>query len=107
MKKFVRDAAVLVGLAFVLAVPQAYAEMIPTDAQRERVKSLLERPEAAAELQKMGIPADEAKLRVDAMTPAELAQVAGRLDSLPAGGAMSDRDLLLVILLIVLIAILI
>jgi uncharacterized protein DUF6627 len=55
----------------------------------------------------MGIAADEARARVDAMTPAEVAQVAGRLDSLPAGGAMSDRDLLLVVLLVVLILILI
>jgi hypothetical protein len=41
------------------------------------------------------------------MTPAELAQVAGRLDSLPAGVAMTNQELLLVILLIVLVAILI
>ena len=107
MKKFVRDAALLVGLAFVLAVPQAYAGMIATDAERDRVKGMLERPEVAAEMQKMGIPAGEAKARVDAMTPAELAQVAGRLDSLPAGGAMTNQELLLVILLIVLVAILI
>jgi hypothetical protein len=107
MKKFLRDAALLVGLALVLAVPQAYAGMIATDAERDRVKSMLERPEVAAEMQKMGIPAAEAKARVDAMTPAELAQVAGRLDSLPAGGAMTNQELLLVILLIVLVAILI
>lgn len=107
MRKFVRDAALLIGFAFVLAVPQAYAGMIATDAERDRVKGMLERPEVAAEMQKMGIAAGEARARVDAMTPAELAQVAGRLDALPAGGAMSNRDLLLVILLIVLIAILI
>jgi uncharacterized protein DUF6627 len=107
MKTFVRDAVLLVGLALVLAVPHAYAGMIATDAERERVKGMLERPEVAAEMQKMGIAADEARARVDAMTPAEVAQVAGRLDSLPAGGAMSDRDLLLIILLIVLVAILI
>jgi hypothetical protein len=107
MKKFVRETAFLVGLALVLAVPQAYAGMIATDAERDRVKSMLERPEVAAEMQKMGIPAGEAKARVDAMTPAELAQVAGRLDSLPAGGAMTNQELLLVILLIVLVAILI
>jgi hypothetical protein len=53
----------------------------------------------------MGIAPDEARARVEAMTPAEVAQVAGKLDALPAGGAMSNRDLLLVILLIILLVI--
>ena len=91
------------SLVLALAVPHARAEMIPTaDPERERVKAMLERPELAQELQKMGIAPEEARARVDAMTPAEVAQVAGRLDALPAGGAMSNQDLLLVILLIVL-----
>ena len=99
--------AIILSLALALAVPQAYAGMIQTpDPERERVKAMLERPELAQELQKMGIAPDEARARVDAMTPAEVAQVAGRLDSLPAGGAMSNRDLLLVILLIVLLVVL-
>ena len=99
--------AIVLSLALGLAVPQAYAGMIQTpDPERERVKALLERPELAQELQKMGIAPDEARARVDAMTPAEVAQVAGRLDSLPAGGAMSNRDLLLVILLVVLLVVL-
>jgi hypothetical protein len=99
--------AIVLSLALGLAVPQAYAGMIQTpDPERERVKALLERPELAQELQKMGIAPEEARARVDAMTPAEVAQVAGRLDSLPAGGAMSNRDLLLVILLVVLLVVL-
>ena len=99
--------AIILSLALALAVPQAYAGMIqPPDPERAPVKAMLERPELAQELQKMGIAPDEARARVDAMTPAEVAQVAGRLDSLPAGGAMSNRDLLLVILLIVLLVVL-
>jgi hypothetical protein len=99
--------AITLSLTLALAVPQAYAGMIQTpDPERERVKVMLERPELAQELQKMGIAPDEARARVDAMTPAEVAQVAGRLDSLPAGGAMSNRDLLLVILLVVLLVVL-
>jgi hypothetical protein len=96
----------LFTLALALAVPQARAEMIQTpDPERERVRAMLERPELAQELQKMGIAPDEARARVEAMTPAEVAQVAGKLDALPAGGAMSNRDLLLVILLIILLVI--
>src|SRR3989442_6632982 len=83
-------AALLFGLALALAVPQANAGMIqPDDPERDRVKSMLERPQVAAELQKMGIAPEEARARVDAMTPAEIGQLAGRLDALPAGGAGS------------------
>lgn len=97
MKKLIRTLAVT--LAF--AVPQAYAGMIGADAERERVRGLLERPELAAELEKMGVPPSEAQARVDAMTPEEVSQLAGRLDAFAAGGA-SQRDLLLVIILILL-----
>jgi hypothetical protein len=98
-------AALLFGLA--LALAPAHAGMIGTEeADRERVKSLLERPELAAELEKMGVLPHEARVRVDAMTPEEVSELAGRLDQLAAGGAVSNRDLLLVILLILLLAIL-
>lgn len=96
-------AALLFGLAMALAVPQAHAGMIQVDDfERERVKGMLARSDVTAELQKMGIPADEARARVDAMTPAEVAQLAGRLDALPAGGAVSNRDLILVVILVLL-----
>ena len=98
-------AALLFGLAIALAVPQAHAGMIQVeDLERERVKSMLERPEVAKELEKMGIPADEARARVDAMSGAEVRQLAGRLDALPAGG-QSTQNLLLIIIVILLILI--
>jgi uncharacterized protein DUF6627 len=114
MTQLLRDigTALLLGLVLALAVPNVYAGMIGTDeaapdAERDRVKTMLERPELAAEMQKMGVAPEQARARVDAMTPAEVAQLAGRLDAVQAGGALSNQDLLLIILLIVLIAILI
>jgi hypothetical protein len=96
--------ALAIGIA--LAVPQAYAGMIGTEVdERERVKSMLERPELAAELEKMGVAPGDARARVDAMTPQEVAQLAGRLDTLAAGGALSNQDLLLVIILLLLLII--
>ena len=97
-----KNIARLLTLVLVFIVPQAYAGMIGVEGtERERVKTLLERPEVAAELEKLGVPAGEAKARVDAMTQEEVSQLAGRVDALAAGGA-SDRDLLLVILLVLL-----
>jgi hypothetical protein len=97
-----------VVLALTLAVPQAYAGMIGTDdAERDRVKSMLERPELATQLEKMGVSAADAKARVDAMTPEEVSQLAGRLDQLAAGGALSNQDLLLIIILLLVLIIII
>jgi hypothetical protein len=94
------------AIALALALPQAYAGMIGVeDTERERVKSMLERPELAAELEKMGVAPAEARARVDAMTPQEVTQLAGRLDTLAAGGALSNQDLLLIIILILLLII--
>jgi hypothetical protein len=104
MKNLLRTIAV--ALSLVLAVPQAYAGMIGVqDTERERAKSMLERPELAAQLEKMGVSAADAGARVDAMTPQEVSQLAGRLDQLAAGGAISNQDLLLVIILLLLLII--
>jgi hypothetical protein len=106
-------------LSAALAMP-AYAEMIPTPAastptstpastptsQRDRVMSLIERPEVARQLEKMGIPAEQAKARVAAMSEDEVAMVAGKLDSLPAGGALSNQDFLFIIIVVLLVLIL-
>jgi hypothetical protein len=56
-------------------------------------------------MEKMGIPPEKAAARVDAMSDAEVSQLAGRLDALPAGGAMSTEEWLLVIVVILLVVI--
>jgi hypothetical protein len=76
----------------------------PDDAERSRVKSMLQREEVRAELEKHGILPHEAAARVDAMTPAEVQQLAGRIDALAAGG-QSTQNLLLVIIIVLLIII--
>ena len=96
---------VFLAAALLIAVPPSYAGMIrPDDGERERVKTLLEREEVRAELEKHGILPHEAAARVDAMTPAEVQQLAGRIDALAAGG-QSTQQLLLVIIIILLIII--
>ncbi len=101
----------LTGLALAAAVaaPQAYAGMIsPTtpDSDRARVMSLVERPEVAQQLEKMGIPADQAKARVAAMSPQEISSLAGKLDALPVGGSLNNQDFLFIIIVILLVALL-
>ncbi len=94
--------ALFLGLA--VALP-AQAGLIATPSERERVMTLIERPEVAAELERMGITTEEARDRVAAMTEEEVASLAGRIDSAIAGGAISNTDFLLILLLILLVAI--
>jgi len=100
-------------LAVTLAVPQAQAGVIATDqalqtpSERERVKAMLERPEVAKALQKYGINAHDAAARVDAMTNEEVAQLAGRLDALPAGGVLSNNDLIIILLVVIIVILII
>jgi len=99
------------GLAAALVMPRAYAEMIPTEqaqsSDRARVKDLLARPEVVREMEKMGVPPEKAAERVDAMTEEEVRQLAGRLNALPAGAAMSTQDWLLIIIVLLLVIIII
>lgn len=96
-------------LSFVLVAPQVQAGMIATEkalpGDRARLNTLIERPEVAQQLEKMGIPADQAKERVAAMSEAEVASIAGKLDSAIAAGAMSNTDLIIVLLIVLLILI--
>ncbi|HYD58335.1 MAG TPA: PA2779 family protein [Burkholderiales bacterium] len=97
-------------LAFVFFAPQVQAGMIATEvatqgAERARLNTLLERPEVAKGLEKMGLSAEQAKERVQAMTDAEVASLAGQVDAAIAGGAMSNTDLIIVLLIVLLILI--
>jgi hypothetical protein len=94
-------------LAFLAVSLPASAGMIatPVEDQRARVKALIERPEMAAEMEKMGIAPQDAAARVDAMNDEEVLQLSGRLDAAAAGGQVGDRTLLLILLIILLILI--
>ena len=94
------------GLAAALLMPQAHAGMIGVqDLERERVKAMLERPELTDQLSKAGIAVAAARARVDAMSDAEVLQLAGRLDSAIAGGQLSNESVLLIVIIVLLVII--
>ena len=53
---------------------------------RGKLRDFIDRSEVRNQLQSLGIDPAVAQARVSAMTDAEVASVAGRIDSLPAGG---------------------
>lgn len=60
-----------------------------SDGARDQVRAFFGRSEVRNQLQNLGISPAAAQARVSAMTDAEIASVAGRIDRLPAGGLIS------------------
>lgn len=88
-------ATALIVSVTALSVPQpSYAGMISTaevasattSAPRARLADLLNRAEVRAVLAGYGVSQDEVQGRVAALSDDEAAALAGRLDTLPAGG---------------------
>lgn len=96
--RFVRmTSRLLIASILSLSLPMqaAYAGMIGVDKvavseqsqnQRERIKSFLEREDVVKAMQAEGLDASTANARVDALTDQEVQQVAGKIDTMPAGG---------------------
>ena len=84
----------------------AQAGMIGTDqaaapssqADRAAVLSFVSRADVAGQLQSMGLDAATAKVRVAAMTDAEVAYLAGRIEQVPAGADTAGVILLILII---------
>ena len=73
--------------------------------ERERVKVLLDRHDVAKQMQALGVSPDDVRGRIDAMTDQEVHALAGRLSSLPAAGfAPTEKELIIIVLLVVLLA---
>lgn len=95
-------------VALMIWTPYQFAQagMIGTDqtaapssqADRTAVLSFVSRADVAGQLQSMGLDAATAKDRVGAMTDAEVAYLAGRIEQLPAGGDTAGVILLIVII---------
>ena len=76
----------------------AHAGIVPTEAvladtvsatpspERARVNAFLQRADVHQALQAQGVQSDAALERVNAMSDAEVAQLAGRIDQAPVGG---------------------
>jgi hypothetical protein len=77
--------AAMVGTEAVITAESGVSgESISSD--RARIKALLQREKTGAQLEEYGVSADEAQTWVENLTDSEVAEVADKLDQLPAGG---------------------
>lgn len=97
MRRFI--AAVLV-LCLALPFPAQSAMISIESGKRDEINRLLERADVQSRLQALGVNAGEVKARIAAMTDDEVAQVASRIDNLPAGGESIIGAIVLIFLVL-------
>ncbi|HYD75172.1 PA2779 family protein [Ramlibacter sp.] len=117
LSPFVRRSCQCLAAVLALQLPLAQAELIGPEAvlamqspsqeqlDRAKVQQFIESADLKDRLRAMGVDGIAASQRVDAMTEQEVHALAQRIDSLPAGGAFSDRDIILVLLIALLIVV--
>lgn len=95
LQRCISAIAAAVLLATSLFVP-AQAAMIGTETlvraeqnagQRAQLQAFLAREDVRGQLEQWGVDPAEAQSRVDQLTDAEVAELAARMDEMPAGGA--------------------
>lgn len=89
--------ALLTAAALFLSAAPAptYAALVSTDtviaasaaeADRARVAAFMARDDVQSQMRALGVSPDEAHARVAALSDAEVSRIAGRIDTMPAGG---------------------
>lgn len=96
-------ATAFIAVAFACLTGAATAEIVSTEqalqqSDRERVQEFLNRADVEDGLKTLGVAPADARQRVNAMTPEEVRTVAGRMDTLAAGGEASGTDWIIILL---------
>jgi hypothetical protein len=95
---------------FELPIQAARAELIPTNSvaaarqavsARQKLERYLGREDVRAALEQNGVNPAAARQRVDALSDEEAAAIAGKIDSLPAGGEIIGVLVFVFVLLLV------
>ena len=78
----------------------------PIDRDRAKVREFMERANVKEKLQALGVSGWWAQSRVDSLSAEEVHALAERIDGMPAGGALSQMDMVIVLLIAILVAVL-
>jgi hypothetical protein len=100
---FRRLMASLLIMSLVTPLPvQAGMVSTPESLDRARIANVVDRADVQAQLQAYGVSPSDVKARIAALTDEEAAELAARIDSLPAGG-IGILGAILVVFLVLLI----
>jgi hypothetical protein len=84
-----------------IVATQALAASSAASTDREHLAALLARTDLRAQLEAKGVRAADVQARIDALSDEEVAQLAGRVDSLPAGGDIVGALVLVFLVLLI------
>ncbi|BDU52632.1 hypothetical protein LINBF2_08670 [Limnohabitans sp. INBF002] len=76
-----------------------------TEQDRAKVQSFVERATVKEKLEAMGVAGLLAKDRVAALSEQEVHALAERIDAMPAGGTLSQMDMVVILLIAILVAV--
>jgi hypothetical protein len=110
-KLFLRMCVVVMGVALCLQTSAVMAGIVATDElaapnqvdmDKAKVQAFMDRADVKERLQALGVEESSAKDRVAAMNDQEVHAMAQKIDSMPAGGTLSNNELILILLIIIL-----
>jgi hypothetical protein len=84
---------------------QELATQNQTEQDRATVQSFVERATVKEKLEAMGVAGLLAKDRVAALSEQEVHALAERIDAMPAGGTLSQMDMVIILLIAILVAV--
>jgi hypothetical protein len=97
MRKPIAGLVIVAISAFSISWAPAHAALVSTDEvlkqnkqnlDRERLTILLDRSEVRKQLEAWGVKSEEAKAWIDSLTDREIAEIAARIDQMPAGSGL-------------------
>jgi len=106
------------GLSLIAAAPAARAELIGTqqllqpqpaaDAatlakDRQTLENFIARADVQAKLEQMGLSREVTQQRLAALSDAEVTQLASKIDSMPAAGAIGFQEMVIILLVAILV----
>lgn len=103
-----------VAAAMLILPPAARADIVDTqdlaaqtqtEQDRAKVQSFVERATVKEKLEAMGVEGLLAKDRVAALGEQEVHALAERIDAMPAGGTLSQMDMVVILLIAILVAV--
>lgn len=111
VKLYQRVGGLVFGAALCLQVSTAMAGMVTVDnmaaqnqtaMEKAKIQTFLDRADVKDRLQALGVGEPMAKDRVAAMTDQEVHAMAQKIDAMPAGGSLSNHDLTVILLIVLL-----